>query len=375
MTDRQRSTTGRGAWLVVVLAVVAALGWWWWSGRGPAALSQLGLLPAQTVADLAPSAAASASTPAAPASAQPAPDEAAEGDAITDLTLSEPDDDPTVVSGAIALVDTGAEADAAADEADEADEVDEVDEADDEAVPEGDVAISGLPDAAADGPLKPSTIAHPLPALPADRTLEPDAVTPAVNALVPAGVAAAWLQSDHFAHRLVATVDNLGRSFAPASRWPVNPAPDRFTFEERDGRTYIAPENNKRYTPLVQLAETLDARAVVDLYVGIYPQLQAAYAELGFPDAYFNDRLMAVVDLLLASPEPSGPLEVEHTRVPNRPDPAKPWANYQFADAQLDALPAGQKIMVRVGPDNERRLKAKLAELRQELGTRVLPRQ
>lgn len=364
-SERSERSGMRGvAWFVVGVAIVAALGWWWWSGRGPAALSELGVLPPQSAAgpgSASPTAASPAPPPVAASDAAPAPDSSPEP-APTPDTLPATDSDATSVTGVVAPAEPPS-----AVESEAADE--------DKSGVDGVVAISGLPDATAGDTLRAAAIAYPLPALPADRTLEPAGVEPALNQLVQPGAAAKFLQSANFARHFVATVDNLGRSYAPASRWPVNPAPDRFTFEERDGRTYIAPGNDKRYVPLVQLAETLDARAVIDLYVRMYPQLQAAYADLGFPHAYFNDRLIEVMGLLLASPEPSGPIEVEHTRVPNRPAPAKPWANYQFADPALDALTAGQKIMIRVGPDNERRLKSKLAELRQELLTRVLPRQ
>jgi len=37
---------------------------------------------------------------------------------------------------------------------------------------------------------------------------------------------------------------------------------------------------------------------------------------------------------------------------------------YEFDDPQLESLTAGQKILVRMGLDNERRVKARLAELR-----------
>jgi hypothetical protein len=40
---------------------------------------------------------------------------------------------------------------------------------------------------------------------------------------------------------------------------------------------------------------------------------------------------------------------------------------YEFVDPALESLSAGQKILLRVGPANERRLKAKLSELRREL--------
>jgi hypothetical protein len=44
--------------------------------------------------------------------------------------------------------------------------------------------------------------------------------------------------------------------------------------------------------------------------------------------------------------------------------PARPWILYEFADPQLAALPAGQKLLLRMGPVDARRLKARLAEFR-----------
>jgi hypothetical protein len=37
---------------------------------------------------------------------------------------------------------------------------------------------------------------------------------------------------------------------------------------------------------------------------------------------------------------------------------------YEFADPELSALSSGQKALVRMGPENARRVKAKLRELR-----------
>jgi hypothetical protein len=37
---------------------------------------------------------------------------------------------------------------------------------------------------------------------------------------------------------------------------------------------------------------------------------------------------------------------------------------YQYADPKIEALSAGQKLLVRMGPDNEAIVKAKLRELR-----------
>ena len=125
----------------------------------------------------------------------------------------------------------------------------------------------------------------------------------------------------------------------------------------RDGDAItIAAGNSARYTPYVQALEKVDTKQLAGVYLRFYPLFQQAYEELGYPKAYFNDRLVAVIDHLLATPEVAGPLRLKQPKV-----------LYEFDDPQLEALSAGQKAMLRMGPDNARRVKAKLRALRTEI--------
>ena len=88
-------------------------------------------------------------------------------------------------------------------------------------------------------------------------------------------------------------------------------------------------------------------------YRRFYPLIQEAFAQLGYPDAYFNDRLIAVIDHLLATPEPREPVQL-----------VQPHVLYEFADPALEALSSGQKLLLRMGSDNAARVKSVLEELR-----------
>ena len=175
------------------------------------------------------------------------------------------------------------------------------------------------------------------------------------------------LQLDELPRRIVATVDNLGRSHAPAALWPVNPAPGRFLVEEHGGTRSISPANAARYAPLVAMVDGMNTERAFELYVRMYPMLQRAYAEIGFPNRYYNDRLVEVIDQLLATPVPDERLEVRLTEVKGPIPSARPWVRYELADPALESLTPGQKMLLRVGPAHERRLKAKLAEFRRAL--------
>jgi hypothetical protein len=172
---------------------------------------------------------------------------------------------------------------------------------------------------------------------------------------------------DDFPRRLAATIDNLGRSHASPTLWPINPVSGRFTVEERDGATFIGADNGLRYTPYVLLLETVDLRQAVGIYARIYPLLQQAYEDLGYPKGYLNDRLVQVIDLLLATPEIDAPIQVHLPPIEGPVRPERPWVLYEFVDPNLQSLTSGQRALLRMGSINERRIKARVAEIRRLL--------
>jgi hypothetical protein len=182
-----------------------------------------------------------------------------------------------------------------------------------------------------------------------------------------------FLQLDDFVRHSTATLDNLGRARAPTRLWPVNPTPGRFTVMQSGDAIVMAPGNAERYAPLVAFVESVDSRRAIAHYVRWYPWFQRSYEELGFPGRYFNDRVIETIDLLLATPERSGPIALKLTEVRGPVPSAQPWVRYEFVDPELEALSAGQKVLIRVGPDHSRRLKAKLREIRAGL-VRGVPR-
>ena len=243
-------------------------------------------------------------------------------------------------------------------------------------------ALYSLRTTAPTSPPEPSLPTTQAPATPASAVAEPPAHYPVDARLAgPASAQPFDLQSaladlfglrtvestfrlDEFPRRFVATVDNLGRSRASAMLWPLIPAGGRFTVDQRDGAAFIGADNGLRYTPYVLLLESVDPRRLAGLYARMYPSLQRAYEDLGYPRGYFNDRLVEVIDQMLATPEADMPLEVRLPPLNSDVRPERPWVLYQFVDPTLESLSAGQKILLRMGPVNARRVKAKLVELR-----------
>ena len=219
------------------------------------------------------------------------------------------------------------------------------------------------PAASSSGPAEPA-IRYPVDTAQSDQSAAPLDFRGALDDLFGARTVASTFLVEDFARRFVATIDNLGRSGASSRLWPVVPAAGRFSVAEADGAATIAAANAARYESFVRLIEGVDLRRAAGAYAQLYPALQRAYEELGYPKSYFNDRLVDVLDLLLATPEPASPAKVHLPTVNGPVQPQRPWVLYEFDDPQLESLAAGQKILVRMGLDNERRVKARLAELR-----------
>lgn len=211
-----------------------------------------------------------------------------------------------------------------------------------------------------------SQIQHPLPQVEAAPGAEPKGLPPLDESdeVVRQSLAGTFGKqsfagvslSEELIRHLVATVDGLPRQHVPTHLFPLRPPPGRLATSGKEEALVLSPDNYARYARYVKLAQALDTKKLVALYVRFYPLLQQAYAELGYPNRYFNDRLVEVIDHLLAAPEVQGPVEL-----------VRFGPFFEFADPDLEDLSAGRKLLVRMGPDNAAVIKGKLRELRREI--------
>jgi hypothetical protein len=163
------------------------------------------------------------------------------------------------------------------------------------------------------------------------------------------GEVEALLLREGIIDRLVATVDNLQRGQAPQQIRPV--------------RTLVTPfvdgaENYQRYDALVAHVAAADLDAMVDMYRRYYPLFQQSYERLGYPNAYFNDRLVELIDHLLDTPELFG-----------TPELVRPNVLYEYADPNLEDLSSGQKLLLRMGNDHAATIKRVLGQLRSRIAS------
>jgi hypothetical protein len=161
------------------------------------------------------------------------------------------------------------------------------------------------------------------------------------------------LNSKTLIQNLVLTINSLDRDPVPQRVRPWQAVPGHPAVHADGGNLTLSADNAQRYAPYMALVKAIDAKQLAGVYLSNYPLFQQAYRQQGYPDGYFNDRLIAIIDHLLAAPDVQGPIQV-----------VQPKVLYEFADPQLEQLSWGQKIMIRIGADNEALVKAKLQAIR-----------
>lgn len=168
---------------------------------------------------------------------------------------------------------------------------------------------------------------------------------------------AAWLVTDDLVRRFVAMVVNLAAGASPTSHLEFLAPAAPFRVRRASGRLTIDAASYRRYDLLTGVVVSLDTEGSARLYRQLHPLFEDAYRELGITAVSFDSTMAIAMGNLLAVPVPDGPIAVQ-----------REGDIYRFADPGLEALTPAAKHLLRFGPDNARRIQAKLRELADAVG-------
>jgi len=209
-------------------------------------------------------------------------------------------------------------------------------------------------------------IKNPIPTLPpeADKDNEPlptlnesdPVVASRLDRVIGNANVAQFLVPESVVRHVVVTVDNLPRKKVAVERRPIKATPGLAAVTSAGDATTLSDANYARYEPFIKLVQNTDSAKLTEFYFHFYPLFQQAYEDLGYPNAYFNDRVIEVIDHLLATPDVRGPIAL-----------TQPKVFYEFADPKLENRSEGQKLLIRMGPQNAAALKKKLRDIRAQI--------
>ena len=180
----------------------------------------------------------------------------------------------------------------------------------------------------------------------------------ALNRLFSGSTTITLLFIENFIQRFVATIDNLPEQRLPRAHLPIKAPGGKFLVAGTTEAPQTSSRNHKRYSTYLNLLESTDHDLAVKIYAHFYPLFQTSYEQLGYQNAYFNDRLVYVIDHLLETPNPPDPIQL-----------AQPAVLFTYADPNLEKLSAGQKTLLRIGQKQRIRVFTILDIYRQKLTT------
>lgn len=165
-----------------------------------------------------------------------------------------------------------------------------------------------------------------------------------------------WLRNKNIIRRCVAIVDNIANGVSPVPHLQFLLPADKFKVIKKNGKIILDPNGYIRYQPITMVLVSLDSEKIVEVYRQLVSVIQEAYRELGYTGTKFQQTLETAIDILLKTPIPEGEILLEEK-----------VTTYAFADPNLEALSDVQKHLLRIGPENVKKIQAKLREIKEAL--------
>ena len=219
-------------------------------------------------------------------------------------------------------------------------------------VTHADENTAAVPDVAGDEANPASELEAPLP--PLDQS--DGFVRDLVGTLSSHSALAGWLRQPNLVRTFAAAVENVSLGGTPTANLGFMRPTGAYSVVERktvNGSEIVPdPASYERYGVITTVFTSIDPQTAGDVYRRLHGLIQEAFAELGYPDTSFDSTLATAFTTLIQTPVPAtAPLLEAHLNT------------YHYADQRLEALLPAQKQLLRMGPDNARRIQDHLQRL------------
>ena len=160
------------------------------------------------------------------------------------------------------------------------------------------------------------------------------------------GLPLAWTAADNLLRRAAVVIENAARAELPPKRGGLLGPLSAFPVRSEGERLFMDEAGYRRFDPYLDQLEAIDPERLADRIRLFGPLLGQALGELGYADGP-EAGITAAIEGVLAVPEPTGAIEL-----------TQPKVLFEYADPNLESLGGLQKQVLRMGPENIRRLKA-----------------
>ncbi len=163
-----------------------------------------------------------------------------------------------------------------------------------------------------------------------------------------------WLSGDQLLQKIVLQVDNISHGDLIYQHTPlIAPSGSLLVIETQEENVYLLDTSSySRYNLYADFAANVDQELLVAFYRYYEPLLDQAYIKLGNEPGKFRSVLVSALELIQGTPAVEG--EIRLTR---------PLLSYEFEDQNLENLSMAEKQMLRMGPENTRKIQSGLQPL------------
>lgn len=166
-----------------------------------------------------------------------------------------------------------------------------------------------------------------------------------------------WLKASDLIRRITAAVDNISHGLSPWRHLKFLGPGKAISVVRKGDQIYLDPRSYRRYDRIADVFCSLDTAGTVRIFRLAKPLFQEAYRELGYPNRNFQETLLWALKELLSTPVVEGQIALKEAVV-----------TYSILDEDLEDLSDAQKHLLRMGPQNMRKVQKKLREMALALG-------
>ncbi len=163
-------------------------------------------------------------------------------------------------------------------------------------------------------------------------------------------------QANQLLQRWVTVIDGASKGHLVRGVVPLRPPKKAFPVVKKGTQYYLDETGYRRFDTLVNAITSLDENKLVAGFHKFRPLLEEAYGQLGFDANELDNTLVRMLDRVINASTIEGPIELKASSV-----------NYTFADESLEKLTALEKLLIRMGPENSRKLKTSASSLKSQL--------
>jgi len=164
------------------------------------------------------------------------------------------------------------------------------------------------------------------------------------------------LQQQNLIQQGAALIDGFSRGLVLRKLLPIDPPTEAFSVLEQGGQTLMNPAAYARFDELVAAFAALDTAMLVETFHTLRPLCEEAFGQLGLNPDEFDNAVIRMLDRILSTPEIEGSIALTQKSV-----------LYRYDDPRLEELAPLQKQLLRMGPENIRRIKLQARALREGL--------